>query len=340
MHRVNFMYHLIITYYMSFTLSKFVSLHRLLAGVWLLSFSISVSAASYRRAANDNYHFVYLSGSAGYSMLQNDMPELTPAGKIGGLVGLGYEFRHNGFWMSVGAQTSFHRSSLTVTDMTFYPHQSPTYATATFYDTQGKEIFPRYNVSQTDHLKWMFLDVPIMAGYYVQGFYVGAGVKISYAVSSDIETSGEYDFSANYVLYPEVGIEVGHGYGHYEYPATSQSVSLKPSASLIGEVGYDLLSSMPTRSATCSVLKLGFYFEYGISRLINPAEYKQNYTLSTLGNGGYDLTKLHISPYLTTAVTNKNWIVPFYTGVKLTVMIGGSRGARTGYHKGCQCYAK
>ena len=325
---------------MRFVLSDFISPHRFFAGVWLLSVFLSVSAASYRRAANDNYHFVYLSGSAGYSMLQNDIPELTPAGKTGGLIGLGYEFRHNGVWMSVGAQASFHRSSLTVADMTFYPHQSPTYATATFYDTQGKEIYPRYNISQIDHLKYMFLDVPIMVGYYVQGFYVGAGMKISYPVSSDIQTSGEYTFSANYVLYPDIWIEMGHGYGQYEYPATSQSVPLKLSASLIGEVGYDLLSSMPTRSATCTLLKLGFYFEYGVSRLMNPVEYKQNYTLNTLGDGGYDLTKLHINPYLTTAVTNQNWIVPFYTGVKLTVMIGGSRGARAGYHTGCQCYAK
>ena len=326
---------------MSFIFSKqSISLRVLLIGSIGLSCFVSVSAASYRRVANDNYHFVYLSGSAGYSMLQNDILELTPAGKAGGLVGLGYEFRHTGFWMSVGAQVSFHRSTLSVSDMTFYPHQSPDYATATFYDTQGKEIYPRYKVSQTDHLKWTFLDVPIMAGYYVQGFYIGAGVKISYALSPNIETSGEYDFSANYVLYPELGMEVGHGYGHYEYPATSQAVSLKPSASLIGEMGYDLLSSMPTRSTLCSVLKLGFYFEYGITRLINPAEYKQNYSLNTMGDGGYDLTKLHINPYLTTAVTNQNWIVPFYTGVKLTLMIGGSRGARSGYHKGCQCYAR
>lgn len=311
--------------------------------LWVAVFILSIVssyAAPYRRVANDNYHFVYLSGSAGYSMLQNDILELTPTGKAGGLVGLGYEFRHTGFWMSVGAQISFHRSALSINDQVFYPHQTPDYANATFYDTQGKEIFPRYRVNQTDHLKWTFLDVPIMAGYYVQGFYIGAGLKISYALSPKIETSGEYDFSANYVLYPELGMEIGHGYGHYEYQPTMQAVSLKPSASLIGEVGYDLLSSLPTRNTLCSVLKLGFYFEYGITRLINPAEYKQNYSLNTIGDGGYDLTKLHINPYLTTAVTNQNWIVPFYTGVKLTLMIGGSRGARAGYHKGCQCYAR
>ena len=111
---------------MSFIFSKqSISLRVLLIGSIGLSCFVSVSAASYRRVANDNYHFVYLSGSAGYSMLQNDILELTPAGKAGGLVGLGYEFRHTGFWMSVGAQVSFHRSTLSVSDMTFYPHQSP-----------------------------------------------------------------------------------------------------------------------------------------------------------------------------------------------------------------------
>lgn len=305
-------------------------------------FGIESVSAQYRRhnnnAGGDNYHFVYVGGSAGYSMLQNDVPNVISRGAAGGLMGVGYEFRNSGFWISVGAQVSFHRSTLFVSDMEFLPSEDVRYSNATFYDTQGKEIYPRYTVSQTDKLKWTFLDVPIMLGYYVYGFYVGAGAKLSYALSPKVETTGDYHFSARYVLYPEIGTEVGHGFGHYDYPSAMQSIVLKPSCSIIGEIGYDLLSSVSTRSLTCSVLKLGFYFECGVSPLVTPSADYVHYSFDVQSNGGYDLTRLQINPYLPTVVSEAGLIVPFYTGVKLTYMFGGSRGARAGFHRGCQCY--
>ncbi|MGM9837188.1 MAG: hypothetical protein ACI30A_01710 [Paludibacteraceae bacterium] len=305
-----------------------------------LSVCCGVASAQYRRynSGGDNYHFVYLSGSAGYAMLQNNVSSVTSRGNAGGLVGLGYEFRNSGFWISVGAQMSFHRSTLSVEEMEYLPSEDSRYAGATFYDTQGKEIYPRYRVTQEDKLRWAFVDVPIMLGYYVHGFYIGAGAKLSYALSPKVETAGAYDFSATYELYPEIGGDVGHGFGHYDYQATIQSIAMKPSCSIIGEIGYDLLSMVSTRSITCSVLKLGFYFECGVSPVVKATDGYSHYALTARTGDGYDLTRLQLNPYLPAVASGTGLIVPFYTGVKLTYMFGGSRTARAGFHKGCQCY--
>ena len=201
----------------------------------------------------DDFHFGYISGSVGYSMLQTTIQNAMPEGNVGGAVGLGYEFRNSGLWANLGVQMSFHRSSLLVDPYTVSkPGQ----------DTQGKAVMLQYRVKQTDKIEWNYIDVPLMAGYYVRGFHIGAGIKISYALNPKTTSSGTYNLGGLYDGYDKVIENVGHGYQEYEFKNTVKN-QLNVGASLIGEIGYDLLSSMPTRSRICHVLKLAFYFEYG-----------------------------------------------------------------------------
>ena len=103
--------------------------------------------------------------------------------------------------------------------------------------------------------------------------------------------------------------------------------------SLIGEIGYDLLSSVPTRSRVCNVLKLSFYFEYGLNNILRATDTPQRRVEPNRDNA----TQATINPYINT-FANPTRTVPFFTGVKLTYMIGGSRTARVGFHHGCMCY--
>ena len=58
------------------------------------------SWGQYRRrgglAAGDHYHFGYVSGHVGYSMLTMHAVGVMPAGDVGGGVGFGYEYRNSG----------------------------------------------------------------------------------------------------------------------------------------------------------------------------------------------------------------------------------------------------
>lgn len=288
--------------------------------------TVSAQAQYHSRGglSGDNYHFGYVSGTVGYSMLHLSSADAVSKGNLGGAVGLGYEFRNSGFWTSVGAQLSFHRSSLLMDDYT------RDYAGA---DTQGKDAVFHYRVSQRDEVQWQFVDVPILLGYYVQGFYVGAGAKLSYALNPKTKSSGTYNLSATNTEYNVTFSDMpDRGYKDYDFAYVNHN-RLNVGVSLIGEVGYDLLSSLPTRNSICHVLKAGFYIEYGLNNYIARRDTPQ----PAIEPAATNATQATVYPYLNT-FTERHRVVPFYAGFKLTYMIGGSRTARVSFHHGCMCY--
>lgn len=275
----------------------------------------------------DDFHFGYISGSVGYSMLHTNIPNSMSQGNLGGAVGIGYEFRNSGLWANIGVQLSFHRSTLVVDEYT---------VTMPGEDTQGKQVTLIYRVNQKDEMQWNYLDVPLMLGYYIRGFHVGAGVKVSYALNPTTRTSGVYNLGGKYEAYDAIVTE-GHGYGDYQFVNNVRN-QLNVGASLIGEIGYDLLSSMPTRSRICNVLKLSFYFEYGLNTQLREwGGAPQAHVAPVSTTLPTPATNVVINPYLNTFDPPKR-AVPFFTGIRLTYMIGGSRTARAGFHHGCMCY--
>lgn len=302
-----------------------------MAGLMLMATNVQGQSWKRHHSAfedGDDFHFGYISGSVGYSMLQTTIQNAMPEGSVGGAVGLGYEFRNSGLWANLGVQMSFHRSSLLVDPYTVSkPGQ----------DTQGKAVTLLYRVNQMDKIEWNYIDVPLLAGYYVRGFHVGAGLKISYALNPKTTSSGTYNLGGLYDGYEKVIENVGHGYQEYEFKNTVKN-QLNVGVSLIGEIGYDLLSSMPTRSRICHVLKLAFYFEYGLNTQLRGWDGAPQERVAPNSPAlPTPATNVTINPYLNTFDPPKR-AVPFFTGVKLTYMIGGSRTARVGMHHGCMCY--
>lgn len=276
----------------------------------------------------DDFHFGWVSGSVGYSMLDTRLAGVISHGDVGGAVGAGYEFRNSGLWVNMGVQFSFHRSSLSIDEYTFaLPGE----------DTQGKQVELLYRVNGTDVLQWNFLDIPVEVGYYYNGLYLGGGLKLSYAINPMTKTQGSYDLSGKYAEYPEpISNQPQHGYTQYTF-ADKRANRLNVGASLIGEIGYDLLSSMPTRSRTCHVLKLGFYFEYGLNNYLRKWDTPQPSIEAKQAGTIVPATDVQVNPYCNTQ-SNPARTVPFFAGMKITYMIGGSRTARAGFHHGCMCY--
>lgn len=304
--------------------------------ILIVTLALPAWSQSFRRHHNpfeggDDYHFGYVSGSVGYSMLQTNVQNAMPHGQLGGSVGVGYEFRNSGLWVNVGAQMSFHRSSLAVDE-----YDTRSEADQTPYagiDTQNKPTVFHYRVNQTDEMQWNYVDVPILVGYYIRGFHVGAGFKLSYALNPVTRSKGTYNLSATNLDYNVTFEDMpNRGYTDYAFD-NSEKNRLNVGVSLIGEIGYDLLSSVPTRSRICNVLKLSFYVEYGLNNQLRSWETPQRRIVPNSSNA----TEATVYPYLNT-FANPPRAVPFFTGVKLTYMIGGSRTARAGMHHGCMCY--
>ncbi len=302
----------------------------------LMSFVLPSEAQSWRRrrgglSEGDHYHFGYISGHVGYSLLDTRASGVIPVGNVGGGVGVGYEYRNSGLWTNIGVQFSMHRSQLQLDPYTI-EHEGKIRDGALM-----REGTLYYDVTQVEEIKWDFIDVPILVGYYTHGFHIGAGLKISYALNPKTSSHGTYELrfkpsNTDAILsnLPDRGLT------SYSFES-AQANRLNVGASLIGEIGYDLLSSLPTHSRMCHVLKMSFYFEYGLNNY-NKGDEKARFQLPAPNNNGEaPATGVVFNPYLNTT-SGSGRTVPFIAGVKLTYMIGGSRTARAGFHHGCMCY--
>lgn len=325
--------------YFSMLRSRTILIFALLAA---LTVALPSRGQTHRRRggllAGDHYHFGYVSGHVGYSILDTRARGVMPVGNLGGGVGVGYEYRNSGLWANVGVQLSFHRSKLQLDPYSTYDRTtSPDDAVYDPYrglDTQGKSALFIYDVNQTDEIQWTFLDIPVMFGYYKYGFHVGAGLKLSYALAASSRATGAYALKAMNDDYRPVIFENMPDRGYTDYPfANQQDNRLNIGVSIIGEIGYDLLSSMPSYSRLCHVMKLSFYIEYGLNNLAKGWESTQRQVVPNPNNA----TQATIYPYLNT-VNSPSRTVPFFAGAKITYMIGGSRTARSGMHHGCMCY--
>lgn len=290
----------------------------------LLSPTLSVYGKSAHISKGENYHFGFVYGSVGYNNLQTSLTNVTPSGAVGGSFGAGYEFRYKGLWVSIGAGAQFHRSSLTLNE---YSETRPG------FDQQGKEVTFHYDIlSQKDQNKWTMVDIPLMVGYYIKGFYVGVGPKLSFVLQPNIVSQGKYDFSAYYPIYNTIFRDMPErGYTQYEFEEKG-TVSTNPLVSICAEVGYDILSSVGTRSSLCHVLKIGGYFEYGINSILRPSS-----SAMYLHVDETNAAMAHPSSFLGGMMESKR-VVPYLVGVKITYMIGGSRHGGGVYHRGCMCY--
>jgi len=296
----------------------------------------AVHPASYG-AGNGDFHFGYISASAGYSSLSQNIKDVTTKGSWAAIVGAGYEFRMNNGWASAGVQLTRHQSTTTPNTYVF---DSPIGG----WDSEKDAIeFYRYTIHQIDKQTFHSVDIPFMAGYYNSGFYIGAGVKVGFSVASSITTSGSFDLGAKYK--DGIGIVEHVGpYTTYSMDEKRYSCNLQTQCALIGEIGYDLLSSMMTNSTICHMLKIGIYAEYGLRNIrplgsMDPIQLQgMNYEEAARTYGQVDATQGTITPYYLNTRTEGKRIAPYYVGVKLTYLIGSSWSASKTWHKGCQCY--
>lgn len=285
----------------------------------------------------DNYHFGYVSVAGGYTSLSQNVRNVNTTGSWGALGGVGYEFRKSNVWVSAGLQFMQLQSQTQVGQYDFIPGFQG-------LDDQNKSVeYYRYTIRQTDHQLWREIDIPVMVGYFNSGFYVGAGAKAGFSVGSTITTEADYDLSAQYTQYVGEFKDVNY-YKHYPLPSLQYDCPLRPQFSVIAEIGYDVLSSVMSNSKVCHVLNVGLYAEYGL-RSVRPADSQdpislQGMNMEEAAQRGTDVRDATVNPYYLSTQTQGQRVVPYFVGLKLTYLIGGSRHSGGTWHRGCQCYGK
>lgn len=307
-----------------------ITKQRLLTVLLIALMLPSLAFGQYRRRSvssnrTDNYHFLSVSLAGGYSSLDENVTGAVTTGNFAGQASVGYEFRRSGFWLNVSGQIAMHRA-----ETEFEPYA----AAKRGADSEGDQATFYYTINQTDKHEWYTVGVPVLIGYYVSGFYVGFGAKVAFNMRSNTNTKGTYELSALYDDYEGIFRNMPErGYTTYHFDQ-SQRVRLKPHGSIIGEVGYDVLSNVSTNSETCNMLKIGFYFEYGLNSVFDEVQIPHRIVIDQT-----NATRAQVNPYFKSALSSSERVAPYFLGVKITYLFGGSPSGRTGtWHRGCQCY--
>lgn len=308
-------------------LSEIKGIHMRKTFVFILLLTISTGLCARNRWSldEDNYHFGYVSVGAGYTSLSYKSGDIAAKGGVGYMAGFGYEFRRHHLWLSAGLQYQRLGSELAINEYSYTPPVGG-------MDNLGRVVKEyHYTVNQHDQQNWMTVDIPIMVGYYNNGFYIGAGFKAAFPVYTAGTVTGTYDIDAVYDRYVGTVSDM-HYYTTYDYAGKADRYQLRPMVSVAGEIGYDFLSLLSTNSYICHMLKVGMYFEYGI-RSVKTAPLAEPLTINP-----NNIADVEINPYFATERGTTDWTVPYLVGMKITYMIGGSRSATATWHKGCQCY--
>jgi len=287
--------------------------------------STKMQAADVRLEA---YNFGYVSLGGGYTSLSQNVADVSTKGGLALLGGIGYEFRCKKFWLSVGAQYMMERSTTTVGTHHMYrpgkDNQDP-----------PQDVTFHYLIDQVDKQDWRTVDIPVMLGYYNSGFYVGAGAKVGFSLGSTITSTGSYELRGQYAKYVGEWKNVNF-YTTYQAKENKVKSALSPQVAIIGEAGYDVLATLRNKDRHCNILKVGFYFEYGLrsarpTDTVDPLSFNKE-------NGLEIANEAVINPYYMTSDTKDNKIAPYMVGVKLTYMIGGNPYDSKTTHRGCHCY--
>lgn len=288
----------------------------------LVSFSLNIFADypySRYRLNNMTAHHFGISAGVGYGALWDDFTEITCIGNVGGTLGLEYEMRVNGFWLSVGPEVQlFQGMSLFKTTGT----------DVKIIDTYGVEAMYHYDFNRCeDYQRMVFVNLPITLGYYCYGFYIGAGAKIGCSVYGEETTNLKYTTTGTYEEYIDDFQQMAnHSYGTYSSSA-SRKLSDMPKIAVIGEIGYDVLAWYRNQDRTItSGLKISICAEYGLNNILGGGTDVSLYNINSA-----NASKIELNPFYSSRAGSAHRIHPFYAGVKLTWLLC----IKT---KSCNCY--
>ncbi len=268
---------------------------------------------------NSTAHHIGIVGSIGYSTFLDDYPEITCIGNVGGTFGIEYEMRVDGFWFSLGPEIQYIQGTSQFNTSGTDVRVMDTYGVSTMYHYEFNKGL--------DHQRLIFANIPITLGFYYRGLYLGAGVKVGYAVYGDEKTTLQYTTTGTYQEYiDEFKQMTNHSYRTYTSSIT-QKLSHLPKFSILGEVGYDVLSWYRNRDRTItSGLKISAFVEYGLNNIVGGTNDVSVYSLNS-----QDASKIELNPFYLSRAGNSHHIHPLFAGIKISFLLC----IKT---KSCNCY--
>jgi hypothetical protein len=289
-----------------------------LVGLMLVSVNMAAATRAYggafaRNNTSSVNHFLTVGLSAGYSTLIDSYDDLSTQGGMGGFLGIGYEMRINHFYWSLGAEMQLLNATadwnLGVQDQHCL-------------DTQEKPMIMHYEFDPiTEYQRLMYMQIPIMLGFYQRGFYFGAGVKIGIPIVASATQLSSYKTSGTYNEYVDdfSGIP-NHGYDSYKLDQ-AEDLTSHIKVSLAAEIGYDVLASVRrTKEGMRHGLRIAAVCEYGLTNVLGAQKDSKMFEVNPK-----DATQVSVKPFYETQSLTGNFVNSLYAGIKFTWICDFSR---------------
>lgn len=278
----------------------------------VLLFGSGISMAQMYYSRSEAMHYFGVSASGGYSQIFTNHGDVTSIGSGGAFLGLNYEFHYGSFWISTGVEGQFMQARERMNDYPSFAY--------TAEDVLGGRFEMTYRVSKlAETQNIVFLNVPILLGYYhSSGFYAGAGIKVGYAVFSQVNSSISYTTSADYGRYVETFDDMpNHQLDTYTNSAKNKlDMLVRTSACL--EIGWDVFANASNYSKSfCRGLKIGAWVE---TSLYTPFA-RTGYQSFKIEPEKEQAQVLRFHSNLCNTLSAQGYAaIPFYAGIKLTML--------------------
>ena len=267
-----------------------------------------------------NIHYFSLSGGIGYSTIFEDFQEWKTVGSVGGTLFAGYELRVNHFSFNTGLEMQYLSAQSLLAQSGFNSY---------FKDSQGKDFEYQCDFNRVwDMQHFLFGNVPIMVGYFQNGFYINAGLKLGCCIWSKEMITANYTTKGIYEQYIDPFKQMeSHKYSNFQTSASAKLPATKIKASVCAEIGYDIFAwARKANSTERQGLKFGLFAEYGLNNITVTDVDQPIYSVDPK-----DYSQLILTPFYSARSAKAHRAIPFYAGIRVTWLL--SLGQRN-----CDCH--
>ncbi|MBQ6776706.1 MAG: hypothetical protein IJP52_00100 [Paludibacteraceae bacterium] len=274
----------------------------------------AIGSLSASKLFPDEYHFISLWGSAGYSTLLHNSSEIKAGPGFAPSIGVGYRYYHTGFIMQLGVegQYALWTNKLNTSSLTM-----------NMRDTEGDVFSMKASVNESkDRMHAINVNIPILFGYEYHRIYflagVGAGLNVWAQTSShsSVTTMGDYErFIDPFVDMPNHGFTRGKSVDSKKY-----DVQMNLNLMLHAEIGARVDRFYKEKGADVPKHKYRMYVaafaDYGILNVHKNKDYGQALSYNETSEG----LQFYVVPAMVSSQLYNKRVTPLTIGVKFTVL--------------------
>lgn len=282
-------------------------------GIMLLLLFFAGTASAQYFVHKNQYRVMW--GSAGYSLCNHSIQSINSTGNLGLTLGIGKEWKNSkNYYYLTGLELNFISNTNIIEDFT---------DTRTLIDTDNSsynefEFHSKFSKCAEKN-NFLYLNIPLMAGYVFQYAYISAGSKIgaslysNYVTTTNLTTSGDYEWFIN-----EFHNMPNHFFVEDKPIRDKNSMGHNFNIILSAEIGRYWLE---TNRNELRVVKVAAFIDYGLLNMMSGVEQSDNYLRYNENPIDYQFSSVYgINKAQNISVRS------LFTGVKICYLINKRKG--------------